>query len=143
MDYIELARNFRKEIEAMKFANRKLVKQVDLSNEELLELIDIYEDWSNLPVGHPIKEGEYYKYEGNLYEVVAGKSHNKQDDWKPTEASLFNRVQPPNVIPEWVQPLGAHDAYGKSAKVTHNGKDWESTVDNNTWEPGVHGWKEI
>jgi C-terminal processing protease CtpA/Prc len=28
-------------------------------------------------------------------------------------------------------------------KVTHNGKVWESIVDNNSWEPGVYGWTEI
>jgi hypothetical protein len=28
-------------------------------------------------------------------------------------------------------------------KVAHNSKIWESIVDNNAWEPGVYGWKEI
>jgi hypothetical protein len=31
--------------------------------------------------------------------------------------------------------------------VTHNGKTWESLIDNNVWEPGAVGtetlWKEI
>lgn len=43
--------------------------------------------------------------------------------------------------PEWVQPTGAHDAYSIGDKVTHNGKQWVSTVDNNVWEPGVYGWE--
>jgi hypothetical protein len=25
-------------------------------------------------------------------------------------------------------------------RVTHNGTDWESTVADNVWEPGVFGW---
>ena len=45
--------------------------------------------------------------------------------------------------PAWVQPTGAHDAYSKGDKVTHNGKRWTSDVDNNTWEPGVYGWTEV
>lgn len=45
----------------------------------------------------------------------------------------------PNVQP-WVQPTGAHDAYNTGDWVTHNGQTWESTVDANTWEPGVFGW---
>lgn len=36
----------------------------------------------------------------------------------------------------------------KGSKCTHNGKKWESMVDNNVWEPGAFGvgaeiWKEI
>lgn len=42
-------------------------------------------------------------------------------------------------FPEWVQPTGAHDAYKLGDKVSHNGKHWESTADNNVWEPGGIG----
>ena len=31
--------------------------------------------------------------------------------------------------------------YSKGDKVTHNGKMWVSTIDNNVWEPGVYGWE--
>ena len=36
----------------------------------------------------------------------------------------------------------------RGLKSTHNGKKWESMVDNNVWEPGAFGvgaeiWKEI
>ena len=41
---------------------------------------------------------------------------------------------------EWVQPTGAHDAYPKGKRVMHNGEIWVSDVDDNVWEPGVHGW---
>ena len=43
----------------------------------------------------------------------------------------------------WVQPTGAHNAYKKDAHVTHNGKDWDSLVHANVWEPGVTGWREV
>ena len=45
--------------------------------------------------------------------------------------------------PEWVQPTGAHDAYQEGDKVSWEGKNWESTIDANVWEPGVSGWREI
>ena len=47
--------------------------------------------------------------------------------------------------PEWVQPLGAHDAYAIGAKVLFGGKVWESLIDNNVWSPKVYpqGWKEV
>lgn len=43
--------------------------------------------------------------------------------------------------PPWIQPTGAHDAYSEGAKVSHDGKRWISTAKNNTWAPGVYGWK--
>ena len=50
---------------------------------------------------------------------------------------------PSEEYPEWVQPTGAHDAYGIGAKVTHNGEKWISNTANNTWEPGVFGWDKV
>lgn len=41
--------------------------------------------------------------------------------------------------PEWVQPIGAHDAYAKGSQVTHNGERYVSKIDANVWEPGVFG----
>lgn len=45
-------------------------------------------------------------------------------------------------IPEWEQP-GSTNPYAKGDKVMHNGKTWQSTTDNNVWEPGVYGWEEM
>lgn len=42
---------------------------------------------------------------------------------------------------DWVQPTGAHDAYPEYALVMHNGKEWESLIPANVWEPGVSGWR--
>lgn len=44
---------------------------------------------------------------------------------------------------QWVQPLGAHDAYQAGDQVTHEGHLWESTADNNVWEPGTYGWDDL
>ena len=43
----------------------------------------------------------------------------------------------------WTQPVGAHDAYAKDAKVAHKGRTWTSTAASNVWAPGVYGWTEI
>ena len=55
----------------------------------------------------------------------------------------INDNPPTPTIKAWLQPTGAHDAYNKGAKVTHNGKTWKSTLDANVWAPGVGGWREI
>lgn len=89
------------------------------------------------------KIGDIREYEGNLYRCV--QAHTSQADWTPdVSASLWSKIGDPTVeYPEWVQPIGAHDAYGNGDKVSHGGKKWVSTVANNVWEPGVYGWKEV
>ena len=59
---------------------------------------------------------------------------------EPTPQEEYPAWEPYNGIP----PV----KYKKGSKVTHNGKKWESMVDNNVWEPGAFGvgdtiWKEI
>lgn len=87
--------------------------------------------------------GDRVKHEGILYKCLQG--HDAQAAWTPKDApSLWARVliPDPTVIPEWVQP-DSTNPYMQGDKVTHNGKTWESAVDNNVWEPGVYGWNEI
>lgn len=71
-------------------------------------------------------------------------THTSQESWNPKDAnSLWVRIDDPaEEWPEWRQPEGAHDAYAKGAKVTHNEKHWTSDIDSNVYEPGVYGWTE-
>ncbi len=82
-------------------------------------------------------------YEGKLFRCLQG--HSSQEDWTPgTAASLWKEIGDPTAEwPEWSQPIGAVDAYALDDKVTHNGKQWVSSCDNNVWEPGVYGWTEV
>lgn len=76
----------------------------------------------------------------NVYRCVQG--HVTQADWRPDlpgVGALWVRYYAEE-WPAWIQPAGAHDAYKKGAKVTHNGQRWTSSVDANTWAPGVFGW---
>ena len=85
--------------------------------------------------------GMLVQYDGKLYRVI--QPHNSQPDWTPDKVpALFVRVSVEE-FPEWVQPTGAHDAYKKGDKVTHNGLRWISAADSNVWEPGVYGWTNI
>lgn len=63
----------------------------------------------------------------------------------PIEApSLFAKVliSVDGTILAWEQP-DSTNPYMLDNKVSHNGKNWVSIVDNNVWEPGVYGWEEI
>lgn len=86
--------------------------------------------------------GDRVQYNGTLYKCL--QSHTAQADWTPDVAvSLWVRVDDPSIEwPDWIQPVGAQDAYAKGAKVSHNDKHWISDVDSNVWEPGVYGWTE-
>ena len=121
----------------------KYVLKSDITADEYERLISIYPEWQPDEDLTDILGNVIVRvYDGKLYEIIQG--HITQTGWEPPLVpALWKEVPPPNVIPEWVQPLGSEDAYPLGAKVTHNRKTWESTVDNNVWEPGVYGWIEI
>ena len=99
---------------------------------------ELYNPWV---YGEKVKIGDRRRDEinGLLYEVYNAVGDNL---YPPHEVpAIWKRVFEEE-WPEWVQPTGAHDAYAKDAKVTHNSKKWTSDVDANVWEPGVYGWTE-
>lgn len=131
MDLIQQAKEFHEQLAAMKKANQRLVKEVDLSDEEMLELVDIYPKWD---VDTELKVGDYVRYNDSLYKVI--QAHTTQSDWLPDQTpALFNEVVPKGVIPEWIAPTGGHDAYNKGDQVTHEGKIYISKIDGNTTIP--------
>ena len=101
---------------------------------------DLFQEWE-YPIAYTV--GQIRRYKEVLYKCV--QAHTSQADWTPdTAASLWSKTSDPaEEWPEWSQPVGAHDAYEKDAKVSHNGKHWKSDVASNVWEPGVYGWTEV
>lgn len=39
------------------------------------------------------------------------------------------------IVLEWVQPTGAHNAYNKGDKMIYNGDVYESLINGNVWSP--------
>ena len=126
----ELARSFRAFIEQM---------AKDIDDAAALEHPEAFPNWKE---NTAYVKDDRVRYGEVLYKVL--QDHTSQSDWTPDIAvSLFVRVDDPSIeYPEWVQPVGAQDAYPSGAKVSHNGKHWISSVDNNVWEPGIYGWEE-
>ena len=109
----------------------------NLSDNQALKYRAIYPVWA---VGIAVAKDSRYQFNNKLYKCV--QAHTTQADWAPdVTPALWVKVSL-DEWPEWIQPTGAHDAYAKDAKVTHNGKKWTSDVDANVWEPGVYGWTE-
>ncbi len=112
--------------------------EVDAKVDEVVG--EIFPEWN--PNGYDYFAGERVKYDGLLYRCI--QAHKSQADWTPdTAVSLWVAIDDPAIEwPEWKQPAGAHDAYMKGDKVSHNEKHWVSDIDNNVYEPGVYGWSE-
>lgn len=63
---------------------------------------------------------------------------------EPTEPE--EPYDPTANIPEWTQPLGAHDAYKRGDRVKYNGRIYESVMlIANVWSPDAYpsGWTDV
>lgn len=117
---------------------RRLIEKAakSLSDADAYGGAELFPRWSSEAV---YATGDRVCYESTLYKCL--QDHTAQPTWTPADSpSLWVRVDDPSIEwPEWVQPTGSTDAYSLGAKVSHNGKHWISTVDNNVWEPGAIG----
>lgn len=70
----------------------------------------------------------------------------KNQATKPEEIPEKIPTEPEVIVyPEYVQPLGSHDAYQTGDKISYNGKNYECVIDNCVWNPTTYpaAWKEI
>ena len=99
-------------------------------------------------IGKAYKVKEVFAYGENavgdpqLYQVL--QAHTSAEQWTPdTAASLYKKIGvTEDGYPEWVQPLGASDAYNTGDVVSYNGTLYRSTIDGNVWAPDAYmaGW---
>ena len=120
------------------------VQAADLTDEQAMQIADLYPDWAAMKAyaaDEIVKFGVNADGETQLYKVI--QAHTSQADWTPdTAASLYKKIGfTDDGVSIWTQPLGATDAYMKGDVVSFENQLWESTVDNNVWQPGVYGWE--
>lgn len=120
------------------------VQSANLTDEQAMQITDLYPDWAAMKAyaaDEIVKFGVNADGETQLYKVI--QAHTSQADWTPdTAASLYKKIGfTDEGVSIWTQPLGATDAYMKGDVVSFENQLWESTVDNNVWQPGVYGWE--
>lgn len=126
--------------EEEKFEEMEKIIVTNLSEEELLEKVSLFSEFSTIEEYSPLKKDKVVREGLKLYKVV--QPHDKRADRTPSKTpALFVEVTAPGVIDEWKQPSGAHDAYQVGDEVLFNGEIWINEADNNIYPPGVSGWK--
>lgn len=123
---------------AQAIANSITLATSYLDDEQAESVTNLYPLWES---GVAYAVGDRRQYDGLLYRCV--QAHTSQEDWTPDKTPALWVRTSTEEWPEWIQPAGAHDAYPKDAKVSHNGSHWISTMDANVYEPGVYGWEEV
>ena len=120
---------------------------VQMAQDGTLDDVTISEHPSLFPTWTPNwtgKAGTILMDEGKLYKSIHDVTNTAQNTKPSATPSMWTPISDPTQeYPEWVQPIGAHDAYTQGATVSHNGKNWISDIDGNVWEPGVYGWREV
>lgn len=123
-------------------ALQMFVIQANLPDEQAIQVEALYPKWK---IGEKYAEDDIRRYNNDLYRSLQA-STGAAEHTPDIATSLWKKILPaeePGGYLPWVQPLGATDAYNLGDRVTHKDKIWESTVDNNVWEPGVYGWTEV
>ena len=132
------------QLEALgRVSTSKMIQADELTDEEMASIAGLFESWQPDKV---VKALDIRRYNNLLYECI--QSHTTQVGWEPpTTPALWKLKSAPGIIPAWIQPTGAHDAYAIDDQVTHVGKTWVSGIAANTTVPGenpaFNWWTEV
>ena len=114
-----------------------------LSDDEALKVPALYPDWSGNAVVYPV--GTRVLYNGTLYKAI--ETHTSSSTTSPIDSPQnWVKVLPSSsgeTAPDWE----SGHIYNKGDRVTKYGNVYESTMDSNTYEPGIFGsesaWTQI
>lgn len=118
----------------------------DTQGADIMEVASVFPKYQ---IGKAYKVKEVFAYGTNgvgdpqLYQVL--QAHTSAKEWVPDATpSLYKAIGVTNDgYPEWVQPLGASDAYNTGDVVSYNGILYRSLIDGNVYSPDVYpaGWE--
>lgn len=116
---------------------------------QVMEMMAVATVFPSYEVGKKYKAKDVFSYGVNgvedpqLYQVLL--EHTSSAEWPPDASpSLYKAIGvTEDGYPEWVQPLGASDAYNTGDIVSYNGVLYKSIMDGNVWPPDVSGWEVV
>ena len=118
----------------------------EADKEKIMEVPSVF---PKFVVGKAYAVKEVFSYGENevgdpqLYQVL--QAHTSAAEWTPDVAtSLYKKIGiTEDGYAEWVQPLGASDAYNTGDIVSYKGVLYKSLIDGNTWSPEAYpaGWE--
>lgn len=121
---------------------------VDTHSVDMMEVPSVFPKYQ---VGKAYKTKDVFRYGENavsdpqLYQVL--QDHTSAEQWTPdTATSLYKAIGVTEEgYPEWVQPIGASDAYNTGDIVSYNGTLYKSLINGNVWEPSAYpqGWEQV
>ena len=127
------------EVSALVFV--QMAQDGTLDDVTISEHPSVFSTWTTKWTG---KAGTILMDEGQLYRSIHDITDVAQNTKPSQTPSMWTLISDPTQeFPDWVQPIGSHDAYSQGDKVSHADKHWVSTVNANVWEPGVYGWEEV
>ena len=147
----DLAKRQEEQEQSIKSILKTITLAKDLSQDQKEEILSQYEEYK---IGKEYKVKDKFNFDGKIYEVI--QEHRSQTTWIPSSTpSLYTEFlnvkikdeagNTSEVVAEFRQPTGAHDAYNKGDKVLFNGKVYQSKIDSNTFSPDQYadGWEEV
>ena len=119
---------------------------IALKPSDIIQAIDY--EYAAEDTNHVFNAGDLVLRDGNIYKVkLTHFGYQETADNFDTFYQLVISLKDAEsgVVPDFIQPTGAHDAYKKGDQVTFNGKVWESLIDSNVWSPTAYpaGWKSV
>ena len=118
----------------------------EADKEKIMEIPSVFPKYV---VGKAYAVKEVFSYGENevgdpqLYQVL--QAHTSAAEWTPDVAtSLYKKIGiTEDGYAEWVQPLGASDAYNTGDIVSYKGVLYKSLIDGNAWSPEAYpaGWE--
>ena len=120
----------------------------DTQTAAMMEVASVFPQYE---VGKAYKAKDVFSFGENgvgdpqLYQVL--QAHTSAAKWTPDATpSLYKAIGvTEDGYPEWVQPIGASDAYNTGDMVSYNGTVYRSLIDGNTWAPDAYpaGWENV
>ena len=112
------------------------------------DMMEVASVFPKYVIGKTYKIKDVFSYGTNsvgdpqLYQVL--QDHTSAEQWTPDATpSLYKAIGvTEDGYPEWVQPLGATDAYNKGDVVVYNNTLYQSLIDANVYSPDAYpaGW---